>query len=160
MKVYQGSADYIALCFSQKDKDTAEQIAEKLQAAGLRVWYNDRGCRLTKKSDRERFSQCRTALILISADWLADKLCTAQLAAACELERQHVLLFLDSSDLTGNELLVPYLGRSVRMLSYDTAAPDASLAELTALACITDCKAAPGESDGEKPGGIFSFFRK
>lgn len=160
MKGYQGSADFIALCFSQKDKETAEQIAEQLQSAGLRVWCNDRGCRLTKKSDRERFSQCRTALILISANWLEDKLCTAQLAAACELERQHVLLFLDGSDLTGNELLVPYLGRSVRMLDYNAANPGETLAELTALACITDCKAVPGESDGEKPGGLLGLFRK
>lgn len=159
MKGYQGSADFIALCFSQKDKETAEHIAEQLQSAGLRVWCNDRGCRLTKTSDRERFSQCRTVLILISANWLEDKLCTAQLAAACELERQHVLLFLDGSDLTGNELLVPYLGRSVRMLDYNAANPGETLAELTALVCITDCKAAPGESDGEKPGGLLGLFR-
>ena len=71
-----------------------------------------------------------------------------------------MLLFLDGSDLTGNELLVPYLGRSVRMLDCDAANPDGTLAELTALECIQDCKAAPGEADDGKTGGLFGIFRK
>lgn len=157
MNGYQGTADYIALCFSAKDEEAAEQIAERLAGAGLRVWCNDRGCKLTRKTDRERLTNCRTALILVSAQWIADKVCQAQLAAACELERQTVLLFLDGSDLTGCEMLTPYLGRATRMLDYN----DEGFSELLALECITDCKAAPGEDTGSgKTGGIFDFFRK
>ena len=157
MKAYQGNADYIAVCFSRSDQETALALTEQLSAAGLRVWYHERGCRLTKKSERERFAQSRTVLILVSAAWLSDKLCTAQLAAACELEKQHVLVFLDSSDLAGNEQLTPYLGRSVRMLDHGAE----TVSELMQLECITDCKADPGEADSDSgSGGFLGLFRR
>lgn len=161
MNGYQGKADFIALCFSKKDRDTAERIAELLQKAGLRVWGNDRGCRVSRKADRERLAECRTALLLISKEWLADKSCSAQLAAACETERQTVMVFLDDADLTGNAALTPYLGRAVRMIDYRPQDERACFEELFALECITDCRKQPGEQDPEpESGGLFGLFRR
>ena len=103
MEVYKGTADYIALCFAQENREAAEKLAEWMNTERLRVWSSDRGCNPKKKADAARLAGCRTAVILISKNWLADDRYTSQLRGAAQLNKQMVLLFLDETDLSTNE---------------------------------------------------------
>ena len=159
MESYQGNADFIAVCSSAKNRSAASKIIKRLQSEKLRVWVGDKGFNVQRREDLERLSQCRTALILVSKQWLADENCVNQLKAATTLERQTVLLFLDESDLTGNETVQSMLNRSARMISYQ-ADSDEWFKELKALDCITDCTLNDGEQPEMKKVSLWSLFRK
>lgn len=158
MDAYQGNSDYIALCFSPKNRETAEKIYDQLAEARLRVWSSRRGCSPAKESDAARLAACCTALILVSAEWNADEKCTAQLRKAAEAERQIVLLFLDDTDLAQNEKLNLLLSRSTRMLDYDSGQPAGFMEELLSLMCIQDCKMAENEEPDTKKVGFLGLF--
>lgn len=155
MESYQGTADYIALCFAPADKDTAEQITAALQEQRLRVWVNSRGCNPAKQKDLARLAACRTAVILISKEWLNTETCAEQLKQAAALDKQTVLLFTDGADLVGRDDLNAVISRSVRMLDYSPDAPAECIDEMTALECILDCKLADGEEPDNRKVGIF-----
>ncbi len=160
MEVYQGKLDFIAVCFAKDDRSTAEALIEKLYAKRLRVWSSERGCNVKKKDDAARFAQCRTALILISKDWLESETCAAQLRAAAEQEKAIVLLFLGGADLVGRDDLNALLSRSVSMIDY---APDNDadcMAELLGLECIQDCAMPEGEEPDLKKTGIWDILNR
>ena len=159
MVSYQGNADFIAMCFSMKNRSLASKIIKRLQSEQLRVWIAEKGFSVQRKEDLERLGQCRTALILVSRQWLADELCVGQLKAAAALERQTVLLFLDESDLTGNEPVQSLLNRSMRMISYQ-ADSDEWFKELSAMDCFTNCRLQDGENPETKKVSLWSFFRR
>lgn len=159
MVSYQGNADFIAMCFAMKNRLLASKIINRLQKEQLRVWVADKGFSVQRKEDLERLAVCRTALILVSKQWLADELCTGQLKAAAALERQAVLLFLDESELTGNDAVQAMLPRSAHLLSY-SADSEEWLKELLSLECITDCKYGAGEDPQTKKVSLWSLFRR
>ena len=159
MVSYQGNADFIAMCFAMKNRSAATKIVSRLQQEQLRVWVADKGFSVQRKENLERLAVCRTALILVSKQWLADELCVGQLKAAAALERQVVLLFLDESELTGNDAVQAMLPRSARLLSYSADSED-WLKELLELECITDCKRAAGEDPQNKRISLWTLFRR
>lgn len=156
MVSYQGKSDYIALCYAQKDKAQAERYSALLWEKKLRVWSGERGGNVRKRADLERMAGCRAAVILVSENWLSDSACIDQLKAVTACERETVLVFLDSSDLTGNEQVGALLNRSVRMT--DGQDPEAGVQELAQLQCITDCRMADGEKPKTKKSGLFGLF--
>ena len=121
MEVYQGKLDYIALCFAKEDRSTAEALIAKLLEKRLRVWSSERGCNVKKKDDAARFGECRTALLLISKDWLESESCAMQLRAAAEQEKALVLLFMGGANFVGKADLNALISRSARMIDYDPA---------------------------------------
>ena len=160
MATYQGNADFIAVCFDPDDREIAEQIIARLDAGHLRVWSGSRGCNIQKKNDAARLAACRTALIIISQNWLADGKCTPQLRFAAEHELQTVLLFTDDADLSTNEELRLLLSRSVRMLDYRAESAEECFAELLSLECVQDCKMRDGEQPDEEKPGLFGFLKR
>ena len=160
MEVYKGTADYIALCFAQENREAAEKLAEWMNRERLRVWSSDRGCNPKKKADAARLAGCRTAVILISENWLADDRYTSQLQGAAQLNKQMVLLFLDETDLSGNEALNLLLSRSVRMTDYKPDAPDECYEELLSLECIQDCKMKDDEQPDTEKTGLLGFLSR
>lgn len=159
MESYQGSADFIAVCSAAKNRTAASRIIRQLQSEKLRVWVADKGFNAQRREDLERLSQCRTALILVSKQWLADENCVNQLRAASALERQTVLLFLDETDLNGVETVQSALNRSMRMISYQQDS-DEWVKELKTLDCVTDCLLQDGEQPEMKKVSLRSFFRR
>ena len=158
MEAYQGSRDYIALCFSPENRQTAEEIYDRLAAEKLRIWTSRRGCRPDKESDAARLSGCCTALILISAEWLGNAKYTAQLQKAAEAERQIVLLFLDDTDLSTHEELNLLLSRSTRMLDYNAENAAECMDELLSLMCVQDCRMDDGEEPDTKKIGLLGIL--
>ena len=159
MDYYQGDLDYLALCYSVKDRKPAEQIARLLQERRIRVWSSDKGCCLKQDADAARFQKCRAAVILISADWAADTLCRIQMQAAAALELDTVLVFLDETDLSTDEQLSVLLRRSMRMTDYRAKEKDAFLEAFMPLLCVRDCLMAENEQPEKKKSGLFGFFK-
>ena len=160
MEVYQGKLDFIAVCFAKDDRSTAEALIEKLNSKRLRVWSSERGCNVKKKDDAARFAECRTALILISKDWLGSETCAAQLRAASEQEKAIVLLFLGGADLVGRDDLNALLSRSVCMLDYAPANDADSTEDLLGLECIRDCAMQENEEPDLKKTGIWDILNR
>lgn len=160
MEVYQGKSDFIAVCFAKEDRSTAEALIAKLQEECLRVWSSERGCNVKKKDDAARFAECRTALILISKDWLESETCAMQLRAAAEQDKAYVLLFLGGTNLMGKEDLRMLLSRSARMIDYAPDDASACTEELLGLECITDCRMAEGEAPDLKKTGLWDILNR
>ena len=160
MEVYKGKSDFLALCYAQQNRDTAEQIVERLNEERFRVWTNDRGCNPKKKADAVRLAESRTVVILISKDWLSDEKYTNQLRGAAHIQKQLVLLFLDDTDLSKNEELNLLLNRSVRMLDYKDIEPSECFEKLFALECIQDCKMADDEEAETEKTGLMGLLSR
>ena len=155
MESYQGTADYIALCYAAADRSAAEQLTAALQEQRLRVWVNNRGCAVAKQKDLAKLAASCTVVILISREWLGFEKCADQLRKAAELDKPLVLLFTEGADLTGRDDLNAVLSRSVRMLDYDPAKPAECISEMMQLDIVTDCRLADGEQPDNKRVGIF-----
>ncbi len=160
MEVYQGKSDFIAVCFAKDDRSTAEALITKLNGKRLRVWSSERGCNVKKKDDAARFSECRTALILISRQWLESENSAAQLRAAAEQEKALVLLFSDGSNLVGKDDLNALISRSARMIDYNPADDAECMEELFSLECIQDCMMAEGEEPDLKKNGLWDILNR
>lgn len=160
MEVYQGKSDFIAVCFAKDNRSTAETLIEKMQAQRLRVWSSERGCNVKKKDDAARFAECRTAVILISKDWLKSETYAMQLRAAAEQEKALVLLFLEGANLVGKEDLRMLLSRAVRMIDYAPEEDAVCMEELLGLECITDCRMAEDEEPDLKKSGIWDILNR
>ena len=160
MEVYKGKSDFIALCFAQQNRDTAEKIVERLHKDRFRVWTNDRGCNPKKKTDAVRLAESRAAVILVSKDWIGDEKYTNQLRGAAHIQKQLVLIFLDDTDLSKHEELNLLLNRSVRMFDYKENEPEACFEELLALECIQDCKMKDDEEADTEKTGLIGFLSR
>ena len=156
MKSYQGSREYIAFCYSVKDRNAAETIAAKLNDERIRVWSTQRGCCVKRRDELERLAEARTVLILVSKNWLADETCKMQVRAATELGKQLVMLFLNGVDLMQHEDVRMMLGRDVRMIDYLPESAWVCWKELMELEAVTDCKMDLDEKPDTKRTGWFS----
>ena len=160
MEVYQGKSDFIAVCFAKDDRSTAESLIEKLLEKRLRVWSSERGCNVKKKDDAARFAECRTALLLISKDWLESETCAMQLRAAAEQEKALVLLFLNGANLVGKDNLNAMISRSARMIDYAPDDDAAWMEELLELECIRDCMMTDDEEPDLKKTGLWDILNR
>ncbi len=161
MEVYQGTSDFVAVCYAKEDRAAAEQLVDRLNAQRIRVWTNERGCNMKKKDDLSRFAACRTACILISKAWLAKDAFALQLEAAAKLEKQTVLLFLEGADLARNEKLGALLNRSMHMLDYVPEDETAFQEELLSLECMQDCRIADDEEpDTKQLSGLWEILNR
>ena len=160
MEVYQGKSDFIALCFAKEDRSTAEALIAKLLEKRLRVWSSERGCNVKKKDDAARFGECRTALLLISKDWLESESCAMQLRAAAEQEKALVLLFMGGANFVGKDDLNALVSRSARMIDYAPEDDAECMEELLELECIRDCMMAENEEPDLKKTGLWDILNR
>ena len=160
MEVYQGKAEFLALCFAKENRSTADALIARLHEKRLRVWSSDRGCNVKKKDDAARFAESRTVLILISKEWLESESCIMQVRAAAEQDKALVLLFLEGADLMGKDDIRLLLSRSVRMIDYNPADDAECMEELLGLDCVRDCAMAEGEAPDLKKTGIWDFLNR
>lgn len=158
MEAYQGTNSYIAFCFAPESREAAEPVIAKMQQARLRVWTSKRGCGFEKETDCQRFGACRTAVILVTPEWLSSPAAEAHLKGAAALEKPLVMLFAPQTDLTAYPHLQALLSRSVRMIDWNETAPEECITELLTLENITDCTMEDGEEPEMKKLGFLGFF--
>ena len=158
MDYYQGTEDYLALCFSKENRKTAEQIAECLLDSRIRVWSSDGGCELKEDAEASRFEKCRAAVIVISKEWTADPMCRIQLQAAAALDLSTVLVFIDETDLSADADLSALLSRSARMTDFSPKKKKEFLDAVLPLLCVQDCRMTEEEQPKKKK-GLFGLFK-
>ena len=101
LKVYDGDENYIFITYSHKDTEKVEEILEKMQKNGLRIWY-DSGIEAGQEWPEyieQRLLNCSTLLVFMSEACVKSINCRNEINLALSQEKDLLIVYLEPTKL-------------------------------------------------------------